>query len=96
MRHLFGALLVLALPAMLAAGCASTTALRKADDAFGQAKAAGAESKAPFEYYAAEAYLGVAHHEQAEGDRAGVVEFSKTSEKYSAEATRKAGGGMKP
>jgi len=85
----------LLLPAILAAGCASTTALRKADGSFGQAKAAGAESKAPFEFYAAEAYLGLAHHEQAEGDRKGVVEFSGKSEKYSAEALQKAGGGMK-
>lgn len=93
MRHLARALLVSLLPAFLAAGCAPTAALRKADGAFANAKAAGAESKAPFEYYAAEAYLDLAHHEKAEGDRGGVVEFSKTSEKHSAEALRKAGGG---
>ncbi|GAB4372460.1 MAG: hypothetical protein Kow00128_21220 [Deltaproteobacteria bacterium] len=97
MRHLPRALLVLLLPAFLAAGCASTAALKKADTAFGQAKAAGAESKAPFEYYAAEAYLDLAHHEKAEGERGSViVEFSKKSEQYSAEALQKAGGGTKP
>lgn len=95
MRRLAKALLVLLLPAVLAAGCASTTALKKADTAFGQAKAAGAEAKAPYEYYAAEAYLDLAHHEKAEGDGDMVVEFSQKSEKYSAEALQKAGGGMK-
>ncbi|HEY5764432.1 MAG TPA: hypothetical protein VIS30_00255 [Candidatus Deferrimicrobiaceae bacterium] len=95
MRRLAKALLVLLLPAVLAAGCASTTALKKADAAFGQAKAAGAEAKAPYEYYAAEAYLDLAHHEKAEGDGDMVVEFSQKSEKYSAEALQKAGGGMK-
>lgn len=95
MRHWTRALLVLLLPAVLAAGCASTTALKKADTAFGKAKAAGAETKAPFEYYSAEAYLDLAHHEKAEGDRDMVVDFSQKSEKFSAEALQKAGGGMK-
>lgn len=96
MRQLTRALLVLLLPAVLAAGCASTAALRNADTSFGQAKAAGAETKAPFEYYSAEAYLDLAHHEKAEGDGDMVVEFSKKSERFSAEALQKAGGGMKP
>lgn len=89
------ALFFLLVPAILATGCASTAALKKADTAFGQAKAAGAETKAPFEYYAAEAYLDLAHHESAEGDRDMTVEFSQKSEQYSAEALQKAGGGMK-
>ena len=79
MRELARALLMLLLPAILAAGCASATALQKADTAFGQAKAAGAETKAPFEYYAAEAYLDLAHHEKAEGDGDMVIEFSQKS-----------------
>jgi len=95
MRQLARAFLVLLLPAILAAGCASTTALKNASTAFGQAKAAGAETKAPFEYYAAESYLDLANHEKAEGDRDMVVDFSQKSEKYSAEALQKAGGGMK-
>lgn len=83
------------LAAFLAAGCTSATALRNARSSFEKAKTAGAESKAPYEYYAAEAYLGLAQHEADEGDRAGVREFAETSEKYSAEALQKAGGGAK-
>lgn len=89
------ALFILLVSAVLGAGCASSNALRKAEAAFGQAKAADAETRAPFEYYASEAYLDLAHHEMAEGDRKMTVEFSETSEQYSAEALRKAGGGMK-
>jgi hypothetical protein len=79
----------------LAAGCSSATALNKARTSFDQARAAGAETKAPYEYYSAEAYLGFAEHEKEEGDRNGVREFSETSEKFSAEALQKAGGGAK-
>ncbi|MDH3238309.1 MAG: DUF4398 domain-containing protein [Deltaproteobacteria bacterium] len=79
----------------LAAGCSSGTALTKARTSFDKARAAGAETKAPYEYYSAEAYLGLAEHEKEEGDRHGVAEFSETSEKFSAEALKKAGGGAK-
>jgi hypothetical protein len=79
----------------LAAGCSSATALNKARASFDKAKAAGAETKAPYEYYSAEAYLGFAEHEKEEGDRHGVREFSELSEKFSAEALQKAGGGTK-
>lgn len=79
----------------LAAGCSSGTALTKARTSFDKSRAAGAETKAPYEYYSAEAYLGLAEHEKDEGDRDGVREFSETSEKFSAEALKKAGGGAK-
>jgi len=79
----------------LAAGCSSGTALTKARTSFDKSRAAGAEAKAPYEYYSAEAYLGLAEHEKEEGDRDGVREFSETSEKFSAEALKKAGGGAK-
>jgi hypothetical protein len=59
--------LAIALCAGLVAGCATATAMEKARASFAQAKAAGAEKKAPFEYYAAEAYLGKAIHEAEEG-----------------------------
>lgn len=95
MKPLCKALLVLLLPAFLAAGCTSAAALKSARTDFGKAKAAGAETKAPFEYYAAEAYLDLADHEKAEGDHAGVRGFAETSKKYSAEALQKAGGGAK-
>ena len=95
MNRICKALLVLLLPAFLAAGCTSAAALKNAKTAFGNAKAAGAETKAPFEYHAAEAYLDLAEHEKVEGDRKAVVDFSKKSEKFSAEALQKAGGGAK-
>jgi len=79
----------------LAAGCSSGTALTKARTSFDKSRAAGAETKAPYEYYSAEAYLGLAEHEKEEGDRDGVREFSEISEKFSAEALEKAGGGAK-
>lgn len=84
-----------ALSAGLAAGCSSASAIKNARASFDKAKAAGAEAKAPFEYYAAEAYLGLAQHEADESDRHGVREFAGKSEQYSAEALRKAGGGAK-
>ncbi len=83
------------LSAALAAGCASTTALNNARTSFDQAKAAGAETKAPYEYYSAEAYLGLAEHEKDEGDKEGINEFAEKSQKFSAEAIQKAGGGAK-
>ena len=95
MNRMCKALLVLILPVFLAAGCTSAAALKNARTAFVKAKAAGAEAKAPFEYYSAEAYLDLADHEKAEGDRDAVREFAAKSEKYSAEAIQKAGGGAK-
>jgi hypothetical protein len=49
----------------------------------------------PYEYYAAEAYLGLAEHEIEEGDNAGASLFAEKSERMSAEARKKAGGGAK-
>ena len=95
MNRICKALLVLLLPAFLAAGCTSATALKNARTAFDKAKAAGAETKAPYEYYQAEAYLDLADHERADGDRPAVRDFAAKSEKYSAEAIQKAGGGAK-
>lgn len=88
-------ILTVVLAAGLATGCSSATALKNAKSSFEQAKAAGAEKKAPYEYYMAESYLGVAEHESQEGDSKGVREFVEKSEQYSAEAIRKAGGGAK-
>lgn len=79
----------------LAAGCSSATVLKNARTSFDKARAAGGETKAPYEYYSAEAYLGLAEHEKEEGDRTGVREMSEQSEKFSAEALKKAGGGEK-
>ncbi|HJX14972.1 MAG TPA: DUF4398 domain-containing protein [Candidatus Deferrimicrobiaceae bacterium] len=83
------------LAAGLAVGCSSATALNNARTSFEKAKAAGAEAKAPYEYYSAQSYLGLAEHETQEGDRHGAREFAETSRKFSTEALQKAGGGAK-
>lgn len=83
------------LSAGLAAGCATTRALESAQASYEKAKAASAETKAPFEYYAAEAYLAQARHEADEGDGKQVRVFAKQSEDYSAKAVEMAGGGAK-
>lgn len=83
------------LSAGLAAGCATTRALESAQASYQKAKAAGAESKAPFEYYSAEAYLAQAKHEHDEGDSKQAKVFAKQSEYYSAKAIEMAGGGAK-
>jgi len=79
----------------LAAGCATANALQSAKDSFARAKAAGAEKKAPYEYYAAEIYLSLAQHEADDGDRAGVRDFTEKSQNFSFEALQKATGGAK-
>ncbi len=95
MKRRWALTLAVVFTAVLAAGCSSATALKNARTSFDKASAAGAETKAPYEYYSAESYLGLAEHEKEEGDRVGVREFSETSEKFSAEALKKAEGGAK-
>ncbi len=95
MGRLWVLALAVILTAGLAIGCSSATALKNSKSSFENAKAAGAETKAPYEYYSAEAYLGLAEHETDEGDRRGVREFSEKSQQFSAEALKKAGGGAK-
>lgn len=80
---------------LLLAGCASTQEVRSAKDAFEKAKAAGAESKAPYEYYAAEAFLERMDHEVDEGDNKAAREFAKESQAHSEAALRMSGGGAK-
>ena len=83
------------LSAGLAAGCATADAIQNARKSLGNAKAAGGQSKAPFEYYAAEGYLNKASLEAEEGDCEAADAFTKESEAYSAKALEKAGGGAK-
>jgi hypothetical protein len=75
------------------ARAARMEAVENANTAFERAKAAGAETLAPYEYYTAEEYLKLAMEELASGDRIGVALFAAESEKYSFEAMEKAGGG---
>jgi len=79
----------------LLAGCAATGAIESARRSFEQARAAGAETKAPYEYYAAEAYLERAKDEVTEGDTAQAKVFAGESEAYAAQALSKAKGGAK-
>jgi hypothetical protein len=79
----------------LVAGCATSKALEKARTDFDQAKAAGAQTKAPFEYYAAEKYLALAIHEAEEGDSKHAESFIKQSMDYSAKALEMSKGGAK-
>jgi len=79
----------------LLSGCASSRAIRQAQDAFGNAKQAGAETKAPYNYYAAEAYLGLAEYEWGEVDPVGAETFAGQSRAHSEKALQKAGGGGK-
>ena len=84
-----------AVAAGVLAGCASAGALQNAKASFEKAKAAGAEQKAAYEYYAAEAYLDLAQHEADEGDGSQARAYAAESGKYSARAIEKAGGGAK-
>ena len=95
MKRPWALTLALILSAGMAAGCSSAGLLKNARASFDEAKAAGAEAKAPYEYYAAESYLGLAEHEVQEGDKDGARLFAEKSEKMSAEALKKAGGGAK-
>jgi hypothetical protein len=76
-------------------GCASVTALRTARESFDRTKAAGAETKSPYEYFMAESYLIKAEHEAAEGDRGQACDYAAKSEKFSQEALEKAKGGVR-
>lgn len=95
MKRTWVFILAVILSAGLAAGCSAKHAVQNARASFENAKAAGAETKTPYDYYAAEAYLGLAEHEVEEGDKAGARLFAEKSEKMSAEALKKAGGGAK-
>jgi HEPN domain-containing protein len=52
-------------------------------------------NKAPFEYYAAEAYLNKATIQAEKGDNKQADIFTKESAAYSAKALQMAGGGAK-
>ena len=79
----------------LFAGCATAHKVGSARAALGQAKTAGAETKAPADYYMAEAYLERADHETREGDTKQARYFAEQSGKYSSQAIQKSGGGVK-
>lgn len=95
MRRASMVLCALVLIAGLAAGCATANAIGDARAQLAKAKGAGAEWSAPFEYYAAEAYLKKAVFSAEIGDTNAANVFTKQSSDYSAKALGMAKGGAK-
>jgi len=95
MRRASVILCALVLVAGLAAGCATANGIGDARAQLAKAKGAGAEWSAPFEYYAAEAYLGKAVFSAEIGDTKQANILTKQSSDYSAKALGMAKGGAK-
>ena len=95
MRRASVVLCALLLIAGLAGGCATANAIGDARAQLAKAKGAGAEWSAPFEYYAAEAYLGKAVFSAEIGDTKAAETFTKQSAGYSAKALEMAKGRAK-
>ena len=87
-------LLAVVLCAGLIGGCATADALSNARKQLAKAKNAGADWTAPYEYYAAEAYLKKAIHEGEEGSPKEDVDlFLNKSLEFSKKALELSGGG---
>ena len=95
MRRAWVVACVVVLIAGLAGGCATSNAIGAARAQLEKAKGAGAEWSAPFEYYAAEAYLGKAVFSAEIGDTKQADALTKQSAAYSAKALEMAKGGAK-
>lgn len=75
------------------AGCTAGQQVHQARLAFQQAGQAGAESKAPYPYYAAREYLGMAEHEwNTDFDGGAARAYAMRSMEFSEEAVQKSGG----
>jgi hypothetical protein len=88
-------LLAVVLCAGLVTGCATANAIQNTQNTLDKAKAAGAMTKAPFEYYAADAYLKKATIQAEKGDSKQADLFNKEASAYAAKALQMAGGGAK-
>ncbi len=95
MRRALVVLCAMFLIAGLAAGCATSNAIGDARAQLEKAKSAGAEWSAPYEYYAADAYLSKAVYQAYKGDEKQADIFTKQSKAYSAQALGMATGGAK-
>jgi len=71
MRRVSILLCAVLLIAGLASGCATSNAIQSAREQLQKAKAAGADWTAPYEYYAADAYLGKRFTRRKKGYQAG-------------------------
>ena len=95
MRRASIVLCAVILIAGLVGGCATSNAIGNAREQLQKAKAAGADWTAPYEYYAADAYLGQAVFQAEKGDTKQADVFTKQSADYSAKALAIAKGGAK-
>ncbi len=96
MKRPWVSLWVVALIAGLSiAGCATPSKTQNAGKTLGQAKAAGAVYKAPFEYKAAEAYHKKAVIEEKEGDTEAADSLAQEAQTYADKALDMSGGGAK-
>lgn len=82
-------------------GIAYSAAMHSASSRLEQARAAGAERHAPFEYYYAKAHLEQAQVEAAEASYGDAASFARTAEDYAAKAieiaeTARGPSGRKP
>ncbi len=77
----------------LLGGCATNQTLAQARDAFGQARQAGAEARAPYDYAAAEVYLDLAEHEWREFDYPQTAVYAEKALDHAKKAAGSAGGG---
>ena len=84
-------LLGLFVAGLILTGCAgyTTKEIRSVEEIINQAFAAGAEKKAPYEYYSAKEYLSNAKEESREGDGENAKMFGEKARARAEEALRK-------
>jgi len=87
-----GLVVSLLLAMAMAGGCAASGKVKLAESSFERAGELGAEQKAPYEYYAAEAYLELAEHEVSEGDGKQADVFAEQASAFAEQAISKSGG----
>ena len=78
---------------LLLGGCATNRTLEEARDTFRRADRAGAEARAPYDYYAAEVYLDLAEHEWREFDYPQTATYAEKALDHARKAAGTAGGG---
>lgn len=88
-----GVVIMLALALAMTGGCAVSGKVKMAESSFQQAENLGAEQKAPYEYYAARAFLALARHEVTEGDGKQAEIFADQASSFAEQAINKSGGG---
>ena len=95
MKRPWMVLFAIVLCAGLIAGCATANSIQSARAQLAKAKDAGAVWSAPFDFYAAEAYLEKAVKSAEVGDSKQASIFANQSKDYSAKALASVGGGAK-